>query len=124
MYAYSLQGLIKKATNKHRSIKLDIIFPDVYRCHHKHKQNEAHWGPSCTCVSLNELLQRDGHLLLHSAGVVDMTRDVEQFSSRVSLSAEACKPGSSTTTDGRRHRHRLHVSNSRWATEDTFKKNM
>lgn len=30
-------------------------------------------------LSINQFLQRHRHLLLHSAGVVDMARDVEQF---------------------------------------------
>lgn len=75
-----------------------------------------------TCVSLDELFQRDGHLLLHSAGVVHMTRDVEQFCTRVSLPAEAHKPRPSTATDGGCHRHRLHVGDSRRATKHTFNK--
>lgn len=74
----------------------------------------------CTCVSLNELLQRDGHLLLHGAGVVDVTRDVKQFCAGVSLPTEASEPRTSPPTDGGRHGHRLHVGNGRRATEHTF----
>lgn len=42
-----------------------------------------------TRVPLYEVFQRDRHLLLYSAGVVNMPRDVEELCARVSLSAKA-----------------------------------
>lgn len=54
-------------------------------------------------MSLYEVFQRDGHLLLNSAGVVDVTGDVEELCTRVSFSAKAHKPGATTTTDRRGH---------------------
>lgn len=74
-----------------------------------------------TCVSLNEDFQWDGHLLLHCAGVVHMTRDVEELRARVPLPAEAREPWSSAATDCGRHGYRLHVGNGCRATKDTFK---
>ncbi len=75
----------------------------------------------CTCVPLNEVFHRDRHLLLYSAGVVDMAGDVKELCARVSLSAKAQKPRASTTADGGRHGYSLHIGNSCWATEHTFK---
>lgn len=42
-----------------------------------------------TCVSLYQLPQRDGHLLLHRAGEIDVAGDVEEFRPGVPLPAEA-----------------------------------
>lgn len=75
----------------------------------------------CTCVPLNEVFQRDGHLLLYGAGVVNVARDVEELCARVSLSAKAQKPRAATTTDGGRHSYGLHIGNGCWATKHTFK---
>lgn len=71
-------------------------------------------------MPLNEFFQRDRHLLLYGAGVVNMARDVEQLCARVSLSAKPEKPRASTTADGGRHRYSLHIGNSCWAAEHTF----
>lgn len=75
----------------------------------------------CTCVPLDEVFQRDGHLLFYSAGVVYMARDVEELCARVSLPAEAQEPRATTTTDGGCHGYGLHIGNSCWATKHTFK---
>lgn len=85
------------------------------------------WGKQahntmCTCMPLNEVFQRNRHLLLHGAGVVNMARDVEELCPRVSLSAKAHKPRASTATDGGCHGYRLHVGNSCRATKHTCKK--
>lgn len=73
-------------------------------------------------MPLDEVFQRDRHLLLYGAGVVNMARDVEELCSRVSLSAEAQKPRAASTTDGGRHGYSLHIGNRCWATEHTFKR--
>lgn len=72
-------------------------------------------------MPLDEVFQRDGHLLLYGAGVVHMARDVEELCARVSLSAEAQKPRASTTTDSGRYGYSLHIGNSCWTTKHTFK---
>ena len=71
-------------------------------------------------MPLDEVLQRDGHLLLYGAGVVNMARDVEELCAGVSLSAKAQKPRAATATDGGRHGYGLHVGDSCWATKHTF----
>ena len=73
-------------------------------------------------MPLDEFFQGDRHLLLYGAGGVNVARDVEELCARVSLSAKAKKPWASTTTDSGRHGNCLHIGNSRWATEHTFKK--
>jgi hypothetical protein len=65
-----------------------------------------------TTVLVNQLTQRDGHLLLNSAGVVDMARDTEQLGTLVSLTAEASKPASSSSADSRGNSNSLDVGNS------------
>lgn len=75
----------------------------------------------CTCVPLYEVFQRDRHLLLYGAGVVNMAGDVKELCAGVSLSAKAQKPRASTTTDGGRHRYSLHIGNGCRATKHTLK---
>jgi hypothetical protein len=58
---------------------------------------------------LQELLQRDAHLLLNHTWVVHMSRDTEQLRALVALPPEGCEPRSTATADRRRHSHRLHV---------------
>lgn len=74
-----------------------------------------------TCMPLYEFFQRNRHLLLNSAGVVNMAGDVEQLCARVPLSSKTKKPRASTTTDSRCHRHSLHIGNSCRTTKHTFK---
>lgn len=71
-------------------------------------------------MSLNELFQRDRHLLLYSARVFNVARNVEELRAGIPLSAEARKPGASTATDAGRHGNRFHIGNSCWATKHTF----
>lgn len=66
-------------------------------------------APGLTRMLFNQLLQWHRHLLLHSARVVDVARDVEQFGAGVALSAKAGKPRAPTAADGRGHSHCLHV---------------
>lgn len=73
-------------------------------------------------MPLNEVFQRDRHLLFYGAGVVNVARDIEELCARVPLSAEAQKPRASTATDGGRHGYSLHIGNSSRATEHTFEK--
>lgn len=70
-------------------------------------------------MPLDEVFQRDRHLLLYSARVVNMARDVEELCARVSLSAKAQKPCASTATDGGCHGDGLHIGNSCRATKHT-----
>mmetsp|Transcript_35491 Transcript_35491/g.114080 ORF Transcript_35491/g.114080 Transcript_35491/m.114080 type:complete len:280 (+) Transcript_35491:273-1112(+) len=62
-------------------------------------------------VLLQQLLERDGHLLLDRAGVVDVARDAKQLCARVVLPPEGREPVGAAPHDRRRHRDRLHVSN-------------
>lgn len=73
-------------------------------------------------MPLDEVFQRDRHLLLYGTGVVNMAGDVEELCAGVSLSAKAQKPRAAATTDGGRHGNRLHIGNSCWATKHTFKR--
>ena len=43
-------------------------------------------------VDLDQLLEGDAHLLLHSAGVVHVARDVEKLRARVASAAHTGKP--------------------------------
>ncbi|GMT31566.1 hypothetical protein PFISCL1PPCAC_22863, partial [Pristionchus fissidentatus] len=70
-------------------------------------------------VALDELLERDGHLLLHRARVIHLARDAEQLGSPVSLPSKAGEPLSSSAADGGRDGDRLHVGNSRGTAEET-----
>lgn len=71
-------------------------------------------------MSLDEIFQRDGHLLLHCARVVDMAGDVEELGARVPLSAEAQEPRAAATADGGRDGHGLHVGDRRGAAKHSF----
>lgn len=72
-----------------------------------------------TCVPLDEVLERDGHLFLHGAGGVDMAGDVEEFCARVSLSAKTQEPRAAPTANSGRHGYSLHVSNGCRAAKHT-----
>ena len=45
-------------------------------------------------MNLDQVLQRNAHLLLDGAGVVHVAADVEQLGAAVPLAAKTCKPGS------------------------------
>ena len=85
-------------------------------------------------MTLDQLAQRHGHLLLNCARVVHVSADVKQLyahiqkqsfmnasstkssscrvylDARVSLATERGEPRSAASTNGRRHGHRLHIS--------------
>ena len=48
-------------------------------------------------MDLDEVLQRNAHLLLHCARVVDMTTDVEQLGAAVPGATKAGKPVTTTS---------------------------
>lgn len=75
-----------------------------------------------TCMLLNQLFHGNRHFLLHSAGVIHMTRNVEEFCARVPLSTETGKPWATATADGRGYRHCFYICNSSWATKHPCKK--
>ena len=50
-----------------------------------------------TGVDLDEVLQRDAHLLLHGAGVVHVAADVEELGATVSGATKAGKPVASSS---------------------------
>ena len=50
-------------------------------------------------VDLDEVLQRDAHLLLHSAGVVDVSADVEELGAAVPGTPETGEPISSSSRE-------------------------
>jgi hypothetical protein len=72
-----------------------------------------------TAVLVNELTERDGHLLLDGTGVVDVTGDGKELGTLVALTAEACEPVTSTTTDGGCDGDGLDVGDGRRASEQT-----
>jgi hypothetical protein len=72
-----------------------------------------------TAVLLDKLAERNRHLLLDSARVVDHPRDTEELGALVSLTAKAGKPASSSSADGRGDSDRLDVGNGRRASEKT-----
>ena len=50
-----------------------------------------------TGVDLNEVLQRDAHLLLHGAGVVHVAADVEELGAAVPGTTKAGEPVASSS---------------------------
>ena len=58
---------------------------------------------------LDQLLQRDAHLLLDVAGLVHVAGDAEQLGAGVLRPAERREPGGAAPQDGRRDRDRLDV---------------
>ena len=60
-------------------------------------------------VLLDEVLERDGHLLLDDDRVVDVARDGEELGAGVVLAAETSEPGAATAEDGRGHGDGLDV---------------
>lgn len=62
---------------------------------------------------LQQVLQRNAHLLLHHAGVVHMSADGEQLHARVVLATQTAEPRGATAQNRRRHRHRLAVRHRR-----------
>lgn len=72
-----------------------------------------------TAVAIDQLTERDGHLLLDGARVVDVARDTEQLGSLVSLTAESGKPLSTTTADGWGNGNGLDVCDGARASEET-----
>ena len=67
---------------------------------------------------VDELAKRDGHLLLDCAGVVDVTRDTEQFGALVAITTEGGEPTSATADDGGRNSDSLNVGDGGWATKE------
>jgi hypothetical protein len=51
-------------------------------------------------VLVDELTERNRHLLLDGTGVVDVARNGKELGTLVALTAEACEPATSTTADG------------------------
>ncbi len=66
---------------------------------------------------LDQLLQRDTHLLFHNTRVVDMSTDTEDFGSSVTFSSESGKPTTSSTSDGRCNGDSLDVGDGGRTTE-------
>lgn len=64
-------------------------------------------------VLLQEVAQRNAHLLLHHAGVVHVAADGEQLHARVVLATQTAEPLGAATQNRRRHRHRLAVRHRR-----------
>mmetsp|Transcript_35252 Transcript_35252/g.64064 ORF Transcript_35252/g.64064 Transcript_35252/m.64064 type:complete len:454 (-) Transcript_35252:330-1691(-) len=70
-------------------------------------------------VLLQQVLQRDGHLLLHDHGVVHVPTDAEELGAVVVGAAEAGEPGGAATQDGGAHSDGLHVGHGGGAAKDT-----
>src|SRR5690606_35150825 len=67
---------------------------------------------------LNQLTQRNTHLLFHVAGLVDMARDAEKFRARVIGTAKAREPARATAEDLRPDGNALDVVDCRGAAPD------
>ena len=72
-----------------------------------------------TAVLVNQLAERDRHLLLNSARVVDVTRDTEKLGTSVTLTAEGIEPAATTADDSGCDGNGLDVGDGRRATEQT-----
>ena len=70
-------------------------------------------------VLVDELAERDGHLLLDGGGVVDVAGDTEELSTGVTLATERVEPASTATDDRGGDSNGLDVGNSGRATEET-----
>ena len=75
-------------------------------------------------MSLDEFFERDGHLLFHRAGGVDVAGDVEELGARVPLPAEAQEPRAPASADRRRHGDGLHIGNGSRATKNTCREGL
>ena len=67
---------------------------------------------------LNEVLERNTHLFLNYARVVDMARNTEQLGALVPRTAETGEPWRTTSADGGGNRDGFDVRDSCWATEE------
>lgn len=72
-----------------------------------------------SCMSLDNLPQRNAHLLFHSAGIVHVPRDAEELCSVVVLSSEWGEPGSPSPQYCWGYRDCLHVGDSCRAAVET-----
>lgn len=72
-----------------------------------------------TAVTVDQLTQGDGHLLLDRARVVDVTRNTEQLGTGVALGAERREPAGSATHDGRTDGNSLNIGDGAGAAEQT-----
>jgi hypothetical protein len=70
-------------------------------------------------VTVNQLAERNRHLLLDGAGVVDMTGDGEKLGTGVALATEAGEPVASSSANGGSNSNGLDVGNGRRASEKT-----
>lgn len=70
-------------------------------------------------VLLDQLAQRDGHLLLDCDGVVDVTGDTEKLGTGVTFTTEGREPAGTTAHDGRCDSNGLDVGDCAGATEQT-----
>lgn len=72
-----------------------------------------------TAVLVDELAKRNGHLLLDSARVVDVTGDGEELGTLVALTTEACEPATSSAANCGCDGNGLDVGDSGRASEQT-----
>jgi hypothetical protein len=70
-------------------------------------------------VLVDELAERDGHLLLDGGGVVDVAGDTEELGTSVTLATERVEPASTATDDSRGDSDGLDVGNGGRAAEET-----
>merc|ERR1719445_3052774 len=71
-----------------------------------------------TSMDLDEVLQRDAHLLLHGAGVVHVATDVKELGAAVPGATKTGKPVGSSPADSGSYGHGLHVGHCGGAAED------
>lgn len=72
-----------------------------------------------TAVLLEQLLERDRHLLLDNTRVVDVARDTEELGAGVALTTEASEPSTTTTGDRWGDGDSLDVGDGRGAAKET-----
>lgn len=70
-------------------------------------------------MAFDQLLERDGHLFLDGARVVDVTADVEELGSGVALATKASEPVAAAATNGWCDGHCLDVGDGGWTAEET-----
>jgi hypothetical protein len=103
----------------------DLVIADVLR---KDWSRRATWDDGlevvptttdATAVLLDQLAERDGHLLLNSARVVNVARDTEKLGARVTLTTEAVEPFTTSSNDGWCHSDGLNVCDCAGASKET-----
>lgn len=70
-------------------------------------------------MAFDQLLEWDGHLFLDGARVVDVTADVEELGSCVTLATEASEPVATAAANGWCDGYCLDVGDGGWTAKET-----